>query len=551
MSNLTYIGNTNFRGKVKKFGIKPDDRRRHFYVIGKTGMGKSQLLENMAIQDIQNGNGMAFIDPHGDVAEALLEYIPKERIKDVIYFNPSDTDYPIAFNVMESVDADKQHLVVAGLMGVFKKIWPDVWSARMEYILSNTLLALLDYPDATLLGVNWMFSDPEFRGKVISHIKDPVVKNFWTKEYASYNQRYEVEATAAIQNKIGQFISNPLIRNIIGQPKSTFDIRKAMDEKKIVLLNLSKGRVGEDNSRLLGAMLVTKIYLAAMSRVDTAEEERKDFYLYVDEFQNFATEAFVNILSEARKYRLCLVLAHQYVAQMEDHVRDAVFGNMGTMVSFRIGAEDGEAMEKEFAPVFLGEDFVNLPKYNIYLKLMIDGLAGQAFSASTLPPWTKQEQTFVREIIDSSRKTYAHHRSEVDQRIKEWADNFKAPPPAAAGKSPTGTDLYDAKCSKCGKDFKVAFTPDPKRPLYCKTCLKKVMEGKEKKDSNFMSLSNLPNSKMSFVAPRGEKKEKKRTTNEVDTEELKGIIEKAFEDQDDRPDDTSGGILEEGEVIKF
>jgi len=308
-------------------------------------------------------------------AEKLLDFVPPNRIKDVIFFNPADLDYPIAFNVMEKVDFRFRHLIAGGLMGVFKKVWPDVWSARMEYILNNTILALLEYPDSTLLGVNRMLADPEYREKVVAKVTDPMVKSFWVTEYARYTQRYEIEATAAIQNKVGQFISNPLIRNLIGQVKSTVDMRDIMDAEKIFIMDLSKGRIGEDNSRLLGALLITRLQLAAMSRVDIPEQDRKDFYLYVDEFQNFATESFANILSEARKYRLNITLGHQYITQMEEEIRDAVFGNVGTLAVFRVGAEDAEYLEREFTPQFTAEDLVNLPKYNVYLKLMIDGVA--------------------------------------------------------------------------------------------------------------------------------------------------------------------------------
>src|SRR3989339_1585863 len=375
MSDITLIAETTFRNARRKFGIKIDDRRRHVYTVGKTGMGKTAMLENMAIQDIQNGNGIGFVDPHGDAAERLLYFVPQNRINDVVYINPADLDFPIAFNIMEQVDVEHRHLVAGGLMGVFKKIWPDVWSARMEYILNNCILALLEYPGATLLGVNRMLSDVEYRKKVVDKITDPVVKAFWVQEYARYTQRYEVEATAAIQNKVGQFISSPLIRNIIGQVTSSIDMRKIMDVKKILIVNLSKGRVGEDSSRLLGALLITKLQLAAMSRVDIPEEKRSDFFLYIDEFQNFATDSFVNILSEARKYRLALILSHQYIAQLgtgnEAKVRDAVFGNMGTIVTFRVGAEDAEALEKEFTPEFMATDIVNLGFRQIYLKLLI------------------------------------------------------------------------------------------------------------------------------------------------------------------------------------
>lgn len=419
---INYIGETNFRNIRKKFGIKLDDRRRHIYIIGKTGMGKTALLTNMAVQDIQNGFGLAFVDPHGEAAEDLLDYVPKERIQDVVYFNPSDIEWPIGFNIMEVKDPEARHLIASGLMGVFKKIWPDVWSARMEYILHNCILALLEYPNSTLLGINRVLADIDYRRRVIEKITDPVVKSFWTQEFARYTQRYEVEATAAIQNKVGQFIANPLIRNIIGQVKSTIDMRKIMDEKKILIVNLSKGKMGEANSALLGALVITKLYLAAMSRVDIPEEERKDFFLYVDEFQNFATESFVHILSEARKYRLSLTLAHQYIAQMEEKVRDAVFGNVGTIIAFRVGAEDAEYLEKEFAPVITQEDLVNLPKYNIYIKLMIDGVAGKPFSAETLSPLPKLEHSFKNDIIEYSRKTYAHPREEVEKMIAHWAE---------------------------------------------------------------------------------------------------------------------------------
>ena len=290
---VTYFAQTDARNKRVPFGIKSNDRTKHVYVIGKTGMGKSTLLENMAVQDIKNGEGFAFIDPHGKTAELLLEYIPEERIKDVIYFAPFDTDHPISFNVMEDVGYDKRHLVVAGLMSAFKKIWLEAWSARMEYILTNTLLALLEYPDATLLGVNRMYTDKEYRKKVVENIKDPSVKSFWVDEFTKYTDRYTQDATPAIQNKVGQFTANPLIRNIIGQPKSSFDFRKLIDERKILIINLSKGRIGEANANLLGSMLITKIYLAAMSRADVHDREMQklpNFYLYVDEFQSFANE---------------------------------------------------------------------------------------------------------------------------------------------------------------------------------------------------------------------------------------------------------------------
>jgi hypothetical protein len=427
---VTYFAETDARNKRVKFGIKAEDRLKHVYVIGKTGMGKSTLLENMAVQDIQNGNGLAFIDPHGGTAEKLLEYVPENRMNDVLYFAPFDLDYPVSFNVMEDVGADKRHLVVAGLMATFEKIWADAWSARMAYILQNTLGALLEYPGATLLGVNRMYVDKDYRKKVVDNVKDVAVKSFWLDEYAKYTDRYTQEATPAIQNKIGQFAANPLVRNIIGQPTSSFDIRKMMDDKKIIIINLSKGKVGDGNARLLGSMLITKIYLAAMSRADlpaSALAKAPNFYLYVDEFQSFANKSFADILSEARKYKLNLTIAHQYIEQMEEEVRNAVFGNVGTMITFRVGAFDAEVLEKEFAPTFTATDLVNLGFAQIYLKLMIDGVSSQPFSATTLGPIAPLPESFKREVIESSRKNFAKPRGEVEKTITDWHDE-KHPP---------------------------------------------------------------------------------------------------------------------------
>lgn len=426
---INFFAKTNFRNQERAFGIKTDDRRRHMYVIGKTGMGKSNLLENMAIQDIQNGEGVCVVDPHGEFAEKMIAAVPANRINDVVYFNPADLEFPIAFNILEAVEEDKKNLVASGMMGVFKKIWPDVWSPRMEYILNNTILALLDYPGSTMLGVNRMMSDKDFRKRVYPKIKDPVVKSFWLNEFEKWEDRFRKEAVAAIQNKVGQFLSSPIIRHIVGQPKSTIDMQEIMDQKKILIVNISKGRIGEDAMRLLGGMVVTKIQLAAMSRVNIPEEERKDFFLYVDEFQNFATESFANILSEARKYRLSLILAHQYINQLifdgNSTVRDAIFGNVGTIISFRVGAEDAEHLEKEFEPVFMMNDIVNLAKYQIYLKLMIDGISGDAFSAETLPPKDlSANKENIQKTIKVSRERYGRSRKEIEEKIARWSGMF-------------------------------------------------------------------------------------------------------------------------------
>jgi hypothetical protein len=423
---INEFGIVNFRNQQRRFGIKMDDRRRHLYLVGKTGMGKTTFLENMVIADILAGRGLGVVDPHGEFAEKLLDFVPEERIKDVVYFDPSDLNYPISFNPLEQVSTEFRHLVASGIMGVFKKIWVDLWSARMEYILNNTLLALLEYPNSNLLGIMRMLSDKDYRKKVVDNLQDPVVKGFWVNEFARYSQKFETEATAAIQNKVGQFVTNPLIRNILGQSRSAIDMRKIMDEKKILIVNLSKGKIGEDNSALLGAMIITKLQLAAMSRVDIPESARKDFYLYVDEFQNFATDSFANILSEARKYRLCLILAHQYIRQLvhdaNTKVRDAIFGNVGTMVSFRVGAEDAEFLEKEFQPDFVANDFVNLPKYNFYIKLLIDGVSSRPFSATNIPPHPMPEKNFKDVIVENSRREYGTPKKIVEERIAgEWA----------------------------------------------------------------------------------------------------------------------------------
>ncbi len=419
-NTITYFAQTNFRGEARKFGIKRNDRPRHMYVIGKTGMGKSTMLENMIIQDIENGEGLAVVDPHGDLVEKVIDFIPENRLDDVIYFNPADMNFPIAFNIVEQVDDEYKNLIANGLVGVFKKIWADSWGPRLEYILINCILSLLDYPGATLLDVTRVLVDPGYRKKVIKKIKDPIVRQFWVNEYNNYSEKFRNEAIAPIQNKVGQFLSSSLIRNIVGQEHSTIDVRKEMDNGKILLMNLSKGRIGEENAALLGAMMITRIQLAAMSRVDIPESQRRDFYLYVDEFQNFSTESFASILSEARKYRLNITMAHQYIEQLSDEVKAAVFGNVGTMAAFRVGAIDAEELEKEFQPTFMQEDIVKLPAYHVYMRLMIDGVASDPFSATTLPP-ISQPSHLKDEIIQRSRARYASNKADVEYAINLWA----------------------------------------------------------------------------------------------------------------------------------
>ncbi len=475
---VTYFAKTNFRNQMVKFGVKTDDRRRHVYVIGKTGMGKTALLENFILSDIYAGHGCCYVDPHGDTAEKLIDFIPSWRLNDVVYFNPADLDNPVGFNILEAVSERHKHLVTSGMMGVFQKIWENMWSSRMEYILNNTILALLDNPGQTLLGINRLLSDADFRKRIVGNVKDPVVKQFWLVEFASYNDKYAQEAVAPIQNKIGQFLSASVIRNIVAQVKSTINIREIMDSEKILIINLSKGRIGEDNMRLLGGLLITKMQLAAMERVDTPEVERKDFYLYVDEFQNFAVESFASILSEARKYRLCLTMAHQYITQLSEEVRDAVFGNVGTIITFRVGSPDGMFMETEFMPRFLPEDIINLPKYNVYIKLLIDGVTSQPFSAITLPPIAQVTHS-QEKVIKVSRERYAMPRSEIEQKVLEWSgmENtdvdtlLKEAQEKKKAMKDNKKPRFEYKCSRCEKEVILPVELDRSRPIYCDDCI--------------------------------------------------------------------------------
>jgi len=492
---VVYFGETDFRSAKRLFGIKRTDRRQHMYVVGKTGTGKTTLLHNMMVQDIMNGEGVCVIDPHGEFVETLLRKIPKEREDDVIYFNPADTDFHVGFNVLELPDYKYKHLVASGLMGIFTKIWSNVWSARMEYILNNAILALLETPGSTLLGITRLLVDKEYREKIIGNVKDPVVRAFWVHEYEEWRDQFRNEAIAPIQNKVGQFLSTALVRNIVGQSKSTINIYSIMNEGKVFLVNLSKGRIGEDNSALLGGMLITKMQLSAMERVRIPEDERVDFFLYIDEFQNFATDSFSNILSEARKYRLNLILAHQYVGQLvtdvSTKVRDAVFGNVGTMVMFRVGASDAEFLEKEFEPEFTNQDMVNLPNHSIYLKLMVGGISSRPFSAHTLPPFHGPDSSAdAEEIIENSRKRYARPQAMVEREIRDWT----------GGTRERNEDMYDVICSMCNKETTVPFEPEEGRPVYCQDCLKKIKSGEAKPLPRFEGSVDKKVSKKSYSA---------------------------------------------------
>jgi hypothetical protein len=413
---ITPFAITNYRDIRKRFGIKQKNRRGHMYIIGKTGVGKSTLIENMVISDIKSGNGIALIDPHGDLAEDVLNYVPKRRIDDVIYFNPADTEYPIPFNPLEKVHPDYHHLVTSGLISVFKKVWSEFWGPRLEHILRHSILTLLEYPGSTLLDIPKLLTSDEFREKVLQNVTHQQVKDFWLLEFEKYSAWLRSEAISPILNKVGQFLTTRPLRSVVGQKKNTFRFRKVLDEGKIFIANLAKGKIGEDNCSLLGAMLVTQIQLAALSRANLPENKRKPFYLYVDEVHNFLTLSFADILSEARKYGLNLILSHQYIRQLDERIRAAIFGNVGTIISFRVGAEDAKYLAKEFHPVFDETDLLNLPNYHMYLKLMINGVTSRAFSAITFgrPVFKRPHK---KEIIGVSRRIYAMPKKEAEKGI--------------------------------------------------------------------------------------------------------------------------------------
>lgn len=405
MNNITPLGITNWRNQNIPFGIKDPDRLGHIYCIGKTGVGKSTLLLNMAISDIERGKGIAIIDPHGDVAETILSYIPEARINEVIYFNPADEAFSISFNPLKAVHSSHHHIVVSGLIATFKKIWADFWGPRLEHLLRFSLFTLLQYPDATLLDIQRLLTDPEFRKHVLSYVSGQHLLSFWYNEFDKYTPALRAEAIAPILNKLGLFQAHTQLRNIVGSKSKGFQMQQVLDNSKILICNLSKGTIGEDASQLLGSMLVTAIQLAALSRARYEMHKRTPFYLYVDEMQSFISLSFVDILAEARKYGLGLFLTHQYIDQLDERIRNAVFGNVGTTISFRVGAQDARYLAKEFNPQIAESDFINLPRYSMYLKLMIDGATSKPFSATThsLPA---AKESFKEKIIHMSRVRY-------------------------------------------------------------------------------------------------------------------------------------------------
>lgn len=408
--NVNFFAKTEFKNQETIFGIKTEDRRKHLYIIGKTGAGKSTLIANMAIDDIRRGRGLGIIDPHGDLSETVLDYIPKRRINDVVYLEPYDLERPFALNVLEVKNKQQKDLVASGIVSIFYKLYRDSWGPRLEYILRNVILTLLEVPNTTLVDVLNLLAHQDFRKKITTQLKDPVLRNFWEKEFAKMPDRLRAEAVSPIQNKVGQFVTSRMIRNIIGSPTSTINLEEIMDQGKILILNLSQGKLGEDNAALLGAMIITQIQLAAMNRSFQKEEERRDFFLYVDEFQNFATTSFVKILSEARKYRLSLTLANQYIDQLDEIVRKAIFGNVGTLISFVVGAQDAYFLSKEFGKIYSENDLVSLGKHEIVLKLSIDGMTSSPFPAKTLPlPALKNDNR--EKIIRLSKERYGRRIS--------------------------------------------------------------------------------------------------------------------------------------------
>ena len=413
-THINFFARTQHKNADAIFGIKDTDRARHIWAVGKSGTGKSTMIENMVFDDFKKDRGVALIDPHGDSCELLLNYVPSHRMNDVVYFNPADRDNPIVINPLEVVNQEEAELVVSGMMSVFTKVWANVWSARMEYILRNCLLTLTYIPGTTLSDVLTILTNNRFRAKVLEQIKDENIIRFWKDEYENMPEKLQKEAVSPIQNKVGQFVTSPMIRRIIGTPKSSIQIDEIMNQGRIMLCNLSQGRLGEDNSALLGAVLITKFQLAAMRRVDIPKEQRKQFYLFVDEFQNFATGSFIKILSEARKYGLNLMLANQYMAQIPEEVQKAILGNAGTLICFSIGAEDAAIVHKEFAEVFSENDLVNLSNYQIAIKLLVDWQSTRPFIANTLPlPEAKNQNK--EKVIALSRERWAIKASDLDQ----------------------------------------------------------------------------------------------------------------------------------------
>ncbi len=412
---LTILGKTDYRGDTLTFGIKEEDKFRHVYIVGKTWTGKSTFISNMIISDMKAGNGLCVLDPHGELVDNILDSIPSNRINDVILFDISDTEYPIGFNLLQADNEDEKNRIASGVVSTFQKLFDNSWGPRLEYILRNVVLSIIDYPNATLMHILRVLTDADFRKEVISHVKDSVLLKFWNNEFDKWQDKQREEAVWPITNKVWQFLSSRLVRNVFGQPRSRLSMRKAMDEGKIVLVNLSKGKIGEDNANMIGSLLVTKIQIDAMARADTAAHLRRPFYLYIDEFQNFATKSFATILSEARKYKLSLIVANQYTSQLDEEIKNAIFGNVGSIVSFTLGYDDATVLKSQFKELVSVNDLISLPKYTAYVRLMIDGISSDPFSIKTLPlDEGEGGDEYIEKIRKQSRQRYAMEREQLE-----------------------------------------------------------------------------------------------------------------------------------------
>lgn len=427
--NCVYIGETTFRNKKVRFGLRnSDDRIRHLYVIGKSGTGKSTLFESMVAQDIAAGAGVGVLDPHGETIEKILDRIPDDRVEDVIYFDPSDTELPVGLNLLETDDPSNKNLMASGLVAAIKQHFDYSWGPRLEYLLNYSILTLLEVPGTNMLGITRLLEDKNYQNYILHFVKDPVVIKFWEMEFKEMkgNQKLVTEAISPIQNKVNRFLASTTIRNILGQKKSTLDIWDAMNSGKILLMNLSKGKIGSDNANLLGALLVSRLQFYALQRAKIPYDERRPFYLYVDEFQNFATGSFEEILSESRKYKLGLYLTHQFTAQLPEELLKSVFGNVGTIMAFSLGAPDARELANEFAPYFNAEDIISLERFQVYMKLMNDGMTSHPFSARILLPWEvgfPVPKTPNREkVIQRSREKYGVPREYVEAKINKWVE---------------------------------------------------------------------------------------------------------------------------------
>ncbi|MFH1838537.1 MAG: type IV secretion system DNA-binding domain-containing protein [Candidatus Kuenenbacteria bacterium] len=424
-----FFGRTNYQAILEEkrfiFGIKRKDRKRHMYVIGKSGVGKSKFLELLIRQDIAYGHGVGIIDPHGDLIETILNFIPKERINDVVLIDPSDLNCPVSFNPLQNVNPELKHQISQGLIEILEKQFGANWTPRLEHVFRFTCLALLDYPHATMQGMISMLTDRNYRQKVTDYIEDEMIKKFWAVEFADWSEKFDAEAIIPLVNKLSQFLSNPLLRNIFGQEKNKINLEEIINSQKILLINLAKGKLGEENSSFFGSMFITKLYQAGMARASIKEEERKDFYLYVDEFQNLVTTTFENIFAESRKYGLCIIVAHQYIGQLLPQVLATVMGNVGTIVIFRIGGPDAQSLVTELAPVFRIEDMINLGTREFFIKMSIDGETFDPFSAETLNILPPTHPSYREEIIEQSRKKYSlpieiiKKNLELEKEVKE------------------------------------------------------------------------------------------------------------------------------------